>query len=121
VAVPCARAAPCACFWLLGAAGVFAPAAAEGWLAEECLGAGRRGRGSFGPVCLSDRGVGVGHDIFPDIVAVVESAVRNPRHQDLSIASIYILQSVARRLADSKPEVRSSTRETRHSQQAPEL
>lgn len=50
-------------------------------------------------------GVGVGHDCFPDTVAAVAAAMRNPRHQELSIDAVRIMQSVARRLAESSPEV----------------
>ncbi|KAK9904753.1 hypothetical protein WJX75_001787 [Coccomyxa subellipsoidea] len=47
------------------------------------------------------RGCGLGHELFPDAVAAVAAAARNPAHEDLSIAAVWALKDVGKRLADA--------------------
>lgn len=52
------------------------------------------------------RGCGLGHELFPDAVAAVAAAARNPAHEDLSIAAVWALKDVGKRLADAPASVR---------------
>ena len=51
------------------------------------------------------RGVGIGMEYFPDVVHVLESAMRNPYHERLSVSAAHVMPSVARRLADAPTTV----------------
>ena len=50
-------------------------------------------------------GVGVGHQHFLSIVTAVAACMRSPYHAELSINAVHLMQSVAKRLAASEPEV----------------
>ena len=52
-------------------------------------------------------GHGAGHDHFADTVGAIAAAVRNPVAAPLSISAIHILQSAARRLAETPSQVPS--------------
>ena len=54
------------------------------------------------------RGCGLGHELFPDAVAAMAAAARNPTHEPLSIAAVHALQDVGKRLADAPASVRAS-------------
>lgn len=54
-------------------------------------------------------GVGVGHQHFLSIVTAVAACMRSPYNAELSISAVHLMQSVARRLSASDPEVGSST------------
>ena len=49
--------------------------------------------------------VGVGHQHFLGIVTAVAAAMRSPYHAELSISAVHVMQSIARRLAQSDPQV----------------
>ncbi|KAK9788000.1 hypothetical protein WJX73_004027 [Symbiochloris irregularis] len=51
------------------------------------------------------RGSGSGHDHFSDTVSAIAAAVRNPVSAPLSVSAVHILQSAARRLAETPSEV----------------
>ncbi len=53
------------------------------------------------------RGCGLGHELFPDAVAAMAAAARNPTHEPLSIAAVLALQDVGKRLADAPASVRA--------------
>ena len=52
------------------------------------------------------RGSGAGHDHFSDTIGAIAAAVRNPASPPMSISAIHILQSAARRLAETPSSVR---------------
>lgn len=49
--------------------------------------------------------VGVGHQHFLGIVTAVAAAIRSPFHPELSISALHVMQSIARQLAQSNPQV----------------
>ena len=49
--------------------------------------------------------VGVGHQHFLGLVTAVAATMRSPYHTELSISAVHVMQSIARRLSDSDPEV----------------
>lgn len=49
--------------------------------------------------------VGVGHQHFLGIVTAVAATMRSPYHAELSISAVHVMQSIARRLAQSDPQV----------------
>lgn len=50
-------------------------------------------------------GQGAGHDHFADTIGAIAAAVRNPASVPLSVSAVHILQSAARRLAETPAEV----------------
>lgn len=50
-------------------------------------------------------GVGVGHQHFLSIVTAVAACMRSPYHVELSIGAVHLMQTIARRLSASDPEV----------------
>ena len=50
-------------------------------------------------------GVGVGHQHFLSIVTAVAACMRSPYHVELSISAVHLMQTIARRLSASDPEV----------------
>ncbi|KAL3134912.1 hypothetical protein ABBQ32_007876 [Trebouxia sp. C0010 RCD-2024] len=49
--------------------------------------------------------VGVGHQHFLGIVTAVAAAIRSPFHPELSISALHVMQSIARQLSQSDPQV----------------
>ncbi|BDA49435.1 probable Brefeldin A-inhibited guanine nucleotide-exchange protein [Coccomyxa sp. Obi] len=47
------------------------------------------------------RGCGLGHELFPDAVAALAAAARNPAAEELSIEAVWALQGVSQRLANA--------------------
>ena len=64
-----------------------------------------RARSLSGCMRAKRRGLGVGHEHFGDLVAAVAAAMRNPAHEELSISAAWVLQGVAKRLAEASPAV----------------
>lgn len=54
-------------------------------------------------------GVGVGHQHFLSIVTAVAACMRSPYHVELSIGAVHLMQTVARRLSASDPQVSQSS------------
>lgn len=50
-------------------------------------------------------GVGVGHQHFLSIATAVAACMRSPYHVELSIGAVHLMQSLARRLSASDPQV----------------
>lgn len=51
--------------------------------------------------------VGVGHQHFLGIVTAVAGTMRSPYHSELSISALHVMQSIARQLSQSDPQVSS--------------
>ena len=51
--------------------------------------------------------VGVGHQHFLGIVTAVAGTMRSPYHSELSISALHVMQSIARQLSHSDPQVSS--------------
>lgn len=49
--------------------------------------------------------VGVGHQHFLGIVTAVAGTMRSPYHNELSISALHVMQSIARQLSQSDPQV----------------
>lgn len=49
--------------------------------------------------------VGVGHQHFLGIVTAVAGTMRSPHHSELSISALHVMQSIARQLSQSDPQV----------------
>lgn len=52
------------------------------------------------------RGCGLGHELFPDAVAALAAAARNPAAEELSVEAVWALQAVSQRLAEAPASVR---------------
>lgn len=52
------------------------------------------------------KGIGVDSEAFPGVCLVLETAMRNPHHEDLSNSAALLMPSVASRLAQSVDKVK---------------